>query len=469
MLGYSIKLKAEKTIREMCYEVEEGGSGLDGIAYNAGLIKTYNFKDSKVVDVLPYGEDNEVAFIIQCGTGEKLPIHYKWIGYIEGLKVTSNYPDTTLIKVTTTKFLDTKTGHISDVSDHPLCSCGEIATVKVEKKYKLCEACATKAVHKNNYSYKPDYKFIGSQIKSDEDTPVWYGLEVEMSTDKRLLRDFMYKHSNSVYLKDDSSIRGSGYNVEMVSMPHSFSALMGKDSWLSQLNVLPYEDHNANGCHVHISRTAFVSDKHYSLFYFLMYKMEKIATKVGGRDLTDYCQLLPTGKVHSKKNAKTEGRGRSLFLNEQNTPTVEARFFKGTTKAQNLRAYVQFLESIIKYTKYHSTTVSAKGWFAYMTKKSKKYADLIAVVGSLDELEAEEAVVTYREPKTIQKVISKLTLSEFGDVITIKTDIHLYTGVKIKHYVLDENRISFYFEDDSGYRESTSVDITSITELTLEV
>ena len=287
---------------------------------------------------------------------------------------------------------------------------------------------------------------------ADEATPTWYGLEVEVSTSKDKLGKFMHKHHGSVYLKEDSSIRGSGHNVEIVSHPHSFKGLMDSKSWLSEIGSVPTQETDDNGCHVHISRTAFKDDKHYSLFYFLLHRMHQVATKVGGRELTTYCELNPTGRVHSKTKEHCRNGGRSVYLNERNEDTVEARFFKGTTKVSKLRAYVQLLESLIKYTKYHAKTVTVKGWFGYVTQKSTKYKELLEVLGDIDK-EHLDINVVYKEPRKKAYTIDTIKAKDLVNVFNITTSKNgdVLEG-EIEEYSLKQRVIYFRLSNGDSKR-----------------
>jgi len=275
----------------------------------------------------------------------------------------------------------------------------------------------------------------------------------------------MNKHEDTVYLKEDSSIQGDGHRVEIVSHPHSFNELMKKDSWLDTISTLPTNNHEENGCHVHISRTAFEDDKHYGLFYFLIHSIEGIATKVGGRSLTGYCKMRPSGRIHNKANKRGDSGGdRSIFLNERGSQTVEARFFKGTTKTNELKSYVQLLESLIKYTRYHSKRVTIKGWFQYISQKSTKYKELLERVGDVTTHSEYDVIVTYKTPKRVRRGINKLTIVEMDCIIGIKlkdgTDIKVS---KVNHVYIHTININ----QDEGY-SNTDVSIKKIDYVLLE-
>lgn len=424
MLNYTIELKNKEDIESLCYTTEDGTKGLDGVAFDYAILKDNDFYTDTVTVIGANKMENNIAALLINNNRGSIYIHPSWVKSFNGEVISNELKkvDDNKIKVTDTYIVNTNTGDLIDSNTLPLCTkCNAITTNKY-KGIHMCKSCIEDLTTAKAYNYKPSFKFIGKQIKADKDNNVWYGVEIEVSTDKEKLKEFTFINRDSVYLKSDSTIQGSGHNVEIVTHPHSFSELMSKtkSSWVNTIDNLPTNDSDANGMHIHISRTAFVDDRHYSLFYFLLYRMNKIATKVGGRELTDYCKLIPSGKVHTKEkdNTKTPS-GRTVFLNESNKDTVEARFFKGTTNSEDIRANIQLLESIIKYTKYHSRTVSVDGWFQYITKKSKKYKELLKKVGDIDSKDKEIEVI-YTQPKYRTILIDAITIKDLHNLVQVQ-------------------------------------------------
>ncbi len=471
MLGYEIELKSKVQISRLCYETEDGTLGQDGIGFNFDALYSNKFMvvDNKVklVGATNY-EDGLYAYLIENEDGKQTYVHLDWIAKFKGSPTIAHSElSADMLMVTRVYFINPKTGSIEHKNTLPSCShCGSMGTVLMGDGKYLCTECNNKLTNNKNYSWKPDtFKMVGSQLPKDRENPVWYGLEIEMATDREALGKFMYTYGKDLYLKDDGSIEGDGFHTELVSHPHSFKELMLKDSWLSNMGKLSAEETDANGCHVHISRTAFVDDRHYSMFYFLMHKMDGIATKVGGRQLTHYCELIPSGKVFTKKNDTNNGGGRQLFLNESNDATIEARFFKGTTNVINLKAYVQYLESIIKYTRYHTDTVNVKGWFEYVTEKSTKYKELLVIVGNISAEEMGIEVI-YREPISTIKTLTELTATELSNIVYIKTkDGKEYKDVVIVNFYPRQQKMSIHYNNEESSR---SIRFSNIETLTIE-
>lgn len=275
---------------------------------------------------------------------------------------------------------------LEELAAHLCKSCNSQKILHLDTGY--CKECFTeKFIKCNNYSYKPIPVFKGKQQSSDKDNPVWYGIELEYSINNAdNLGLFNYNHNKidtKFYLKSDSSIAkpsGCVTTAEIVTHPHSFTELMGC-KWLNDLESIPSIDNedtrSSNGCHVHISRTAFINHKHYAKWYFFLYSLtDNVLNKIGRRECNEYCKNLMSGSILTKEN-KYNAERREVVINERNTDTVEVRVFSSTNKPKELKQYIQLLESTIKYAKYAQKILTYDGWFAYISKYSSKYAELL--------------------------------------------------------------------------------------------
>ena len=283
----------------------------------------------------------------------------------------------------------------------------------------LCqEHFIEKHLNIRNYSYKPTPEFQGEQIKKDKDHPIWYGIELEYGcATKDKLAELHYLNPDKIYFKADSSIKGT-IRAECVSHPHSFTSLMSNDSYINSLGILDVDyTGDANGCHIHISRTAFKDNRHYSLFYFLIHSDNELLQAVAGRKFTNYCKPLPTGKVYTKKCA-VGGEDRSVAVNETNSATVEIRVFNSTNKPEQVKRYIQFLDSLIKYTRYHSKRVSLDRWAKYVEKYKGKYAELYSFLREYGINKLNGSVV-YKEPKVVLRKLDQVKPKEFTDIVGI--------------------------------------------------
>lgn len=304
--------------------------------------------------------------------------------------------------------------------------CGDSSVALIEDSC-LCSSCFTRKYTKiNSYNYKPDPIFIGEQLKTDKDTPVWYGIELEHSCkDTFVAAKYKYKYSKDdsvFYFKHDGSIYSSELPVEMVTHPHSFSALMGAP-WLNDLKAINAinnkEVYNKNGCHIHVSSTAFSDDKHYAKWYFFIYSLANgILQKIANRECTSYCQNIKVGSLLTKSKEPTGANVRTVIINERNDKTKEVRMFSTTTNPKVLKSYIQLLESTIKYSKYANTKLSYDSWVAYVSKYSTKYSELMEVLSGITLPKPKELLVPTKEIEVLNvydvptKFLSNIILIE---------------------------------------------------------
>ena len=393
----------------------EGTLHSDGVVFNNNIIGGSNIECIKVLV-----DSDRYAFETHNG----MYIASQWISKINNITLKK---DTKLVGdkyiILKDMYLDINTLTFTPASEMLICDCcGDVSEHTTPNDGKLCSKCLVDKFYDiKSYSYKPTPTFFGKQIKADVDNPIHYGIELEYGFNSRTnMALLMMEHSKEVYLKSDSSIRGGEYKAELVTHPMSFEYLMSDAKWLDKLSsieAIPNTDYN--GCHVHISRSAFVDDKHYSLFYFMMHNMYDVLQYVGGRKFTDYCKPRASGKVFNKTKGNTSNANgdRAVMLNENNQATIEARFFASTDKAEDIKMYVQLLESVIKYTKY-KTTVTVTGWVKYVQKYSIKYNFLNIKLGGVQK-EWLDGNVTYKAPRMVTKDFSKVMASKLICISTI--------------------------------------------------
>lgn len=336
-----------------------------------------------------------------------------------------------------------------EVIEAKLCNyCGRQKILHLDTGY--CKECFyEKYIECNNYSYKPTPVFKGKQQSSDKDNPVWYGIELEYSiSNADKLGLFNYNHNKvdtKFYLKSDRSIArpdGCTTTAEMVTHPHSFTELMGC-KWLNDLESIPSIDNeetrSRNGCHVHISRTAFINHKHYAKWYFFLYSLtDNVLNKIGRRECTDYCKNLKNGNILTKEN-KDNYELRDVVINERNTDTVEVRVFSSTNKPKELKQYIQLLESTIKYAKYAQKSLTYDSWFVYINKYSSKYAEL------LEELQQIPSEIRAKVKKTL--VPTKEVIVNSIEEVPYKYIPHI-TKVVIDNETFEISTLEFDFSND---------------------
>lgn len=295
-------------------------------------------------------------------------------------------------------------------------------------KHGYCDSCfKDKFSYVNNYSHKPSPIFYGEQLDSDKENPVWYGIELEHSSNSRMnVANFSYKYNQDrFYFKSDSSIRYSDFPIEMVTHPHSFKELMSCE-WVNNLHELDVVDddkaHEKNGCHIHVSSTAFTDDNHYAKWYFFIYSLANgILQRIANRELTSYCRAIKYDNIITK-TLEPKSYDRSVIINERNSYTKEVRVFSTTVEPKVLKSYIQFLESTIKYSKYAKKSLCYDDYIAYIFKYNTKYQELIDVVNGIDATKKPRPIVVPTEYNDVNSIfdvpsncLSLITLIEMND------------------------------------------------------
>lgn len=323
---------------------------------------------------------------------------------------------------------------------------------RVEALYKegKCTTCFTSEYTRlNGYSFKPTPIFKGEQLKSDKNNPVWYGIELEHSIDKPVtMADFIHKYGDSVYLKNDSSIMGSNLSCEMVSHPHSFQELMKEDSWVNSLNTLKTisdtRQFDTNGCHIHISNTAFIDDANYSKWYFFVYSLANgILQKIGQRELTSYCKNIKYDTLLSKTIVKSDisNLDRGVVINEKNKHTKEVRVFSTTTEPKTLKRYIQFLESTLKYSKYAKKTLNYDDYFNYVMKYAEKYRELLECITGLTEITKPEPII-FPTKRIFVDTWNEVPSKYYANIISLKV---VSTWVTVSNLLIDTSNGRFTY------------------------
>lgn len=473
------KVKIKSAINKTVAKVEEDGQNklhTEGVLYvDTILDELRKMEFVEIVSTYVYG--NLYAFGVKKADGGTTFISPKWVkdvtdGTLTIAEPTNDIP-TNSTYITQGKVLLHKDNiTLVHTDDLKLCTCcgSPIEEDTVLNKAKLCKRCyVDRHFDVKSYSHKPKPIFVGEQLENDADTPVWYGVELEYGLNSKLsICKAIAEHN--IYLKSDNSIEsGTEGRAEMVTHPYSFKHLMGEDSWINNIDSIDANSSIKNGCHIHVSRTAWKDNKHFALTYYLMYEMgakngaEKSMLEIlGGRTFTNYCKRdRPSDKIHkiTKDGAKSNGR---IWLNESNEKTIEFRFFGGTNKAVEMKRYVQLLEAVIKYTKYHSKRVTITGLGKYIEKHKVKYKELHKF-WEANNFQA-EATIVYKAPVRKSYLASNVKYSVIMDTVLIEmqngTVYDNVTGIHVDGSTL-------YFR--KANRDSMSVQFDDVKRVEVEV
>lgn len=347
------------------------------------------------------------------------PIHESWIeniiddnGTVHTIEHSKPWLTSTLIKLSTQYyFLNIDTLELI-FNDQCCTSCG--APLETTTEFGICSSCEEEITNVKNYSYKPDPVFFGTSAVNK-----YYGIELEYGfrSRKEALK-VVAPHSSALYLKSDSSIRGGEFQAELVSHPHTFEQLMDPSSFIHTVAKAAVQDREENGCHIHISRSSFTDQKHYALFYFLVYASKEFLEFVGGRTLNTYCKYQPLGKIYTKENTPNPA-DRAVVINECNPNTVEIRIFKSTNNTAEIKRFVQFIDSAIEYTRQAKKQVSLTNYFKYIKSHVTKYDMLMASIANYKGSVADPIV--YRAPIIKDIKANSLTLTDLANITAVRT------------------------------------------------
>lgn len=250
-----------------------------------------------------------------------------------------------------------------------------------------------------NYSYKPSAIFINDDghksYYSSEYTDIagklrsqlYMGFELELEVGRGVSRNDCAEHvcetinegngDSVVYLKEDGSIQNG---FEIVSHPMTLDFAMNHFKWngISDLIKKGCKSWDATNCglHIHMSRNAFVDDKHLFKFFKFLYDNSSDMKAFAGRSVSyakwDKSAFLngwrnydeTTGNYNMQfsssfmKHAKGEGYNEDRYtaVNLQNRHTIELRFFRPSLNPNTVISALQFCEALFNYTETECNT-----------------------------------------------------------------------------------------------------------------
>lgn len=410
--------KIKKTLTEVEYE-DETEQITELVTYHpdvSGFRGTLNASIHSLTDI------EGTVFFETVSNEFTYVIHPSWIDTINGEKaiISTVYQTNNLVKLSEKEVLNIASKTVSNLADLDVCiECGSVRDID---GMDICSFCLDEGYFDVlRYSHTPEYRFHGEQKgKLESEHPTWYGIELEYGLPrKRDMAKIVYnsegvKGDKALYLKSDSTIRGGEYTAELVTHPMSFDYLM-KTNWIDELPTLEAEDQpGQNGCHIHVNRDAFKSDKAFNKFKFLILDNPKVAEAVGGRTA---CKFAPFSNDKDPRNStkdKITGPKYSA-INQTHKDTIECRFMDSTSNPTTLRRYIQFIDSMIKYCSYHSNTASFENYAKYVAKYNNKYS-------IINDFVKENTKLFTKGKVTIKPTVRKVTTLEnfkIGDLATV--------------------------------------------------
>lgn len=249
-----------------------------------------------------------------------------------------------------------------------------------------------------------------------------YGLELEVSTDV-CLEDF-YNHTEYPFfvLKSDSTIpQVRSYCFEIVTLPSeanalclNMSLLMNriKDKTENNLSSIGGEvsSNKSNGMHIHVDRENFVDKRHLNNFlhffnqpsngHFIFYMSDRDNYRTFQKwssplSLVGYYRDSFTSVA---KNTQTSCRSADKYTatNVKHSKTVEVRIFQGDTSAASVCKNIQFVDSVVEYTRERSLiTCTVEAYLHWLASTpSNQYLELKEFINK--KMPLEEALLFSR-------------------------------------------------------------------------
>lgn len=226
---------------------------------------------------------------------------------------------------------------------------------------------------KSTSSWMFDESFWEPALKINPSlTDLYLGPEIEVECVNGILgegADWVYRHATerTVYLKYDGSL---SHGFEIVGHPGTLGWYMEHFNWdaLTGLSDLGFKSWNRRSCglHVHLSRSAFVDEKHLFKFFYLFYKNSPQMIQFAGRESRfasfsideflaryngwgdrDYDSGYSFMK-YAKNEAVNDNRYCAINLRRSNT--IELRFFRPSLRRETVMAAFQMCDAAHRYT-----------------------------------------------------------------------------------------------------------------------
>jgi hypothetical protein len=240
-----------------------------------------------------------------------------------------------------------------------------------EEQENATRCCSSGEVHE--YSHRPTFWFWRSDENGEitshfapSRNELYLGIELETECGSQYWSDFLsdageeYGNERFCYGKEDGSLDESG--IELVTMPSTMDAFMQRFPWeaLRTWNANGARSYWRGTCgmHIHVSRSYF-SPTHMWRFVAFQLRNQSLCARLGQRETSGYAEWQTLGDFGTYGNAKlsavVKGRGanggRYVAINFQNSDTIELRYFRGNLREDVIRARVEFVDALARFTK----------------------------------------------------------------------------------------------------------------------
>lgn len=209
----------------------------------------------------------------------------------------------------------------------------------------------------HSYSYRPNLIFSGAG-------PVYLGAELELSTGHyeqgarqqqaaaKIITESEIGHL--VYLKQDGSISGHGFEAVFHPMSYDFLVENWPEDLLRRMRNAGAVPHDSCGMHVHVSRSGFTDGSHAYRWIKFMYRNQRIMSRMARRNPSSWGSFdRPDERAAAKWHAKGGygANNRYTAINCIPRETFEVRIFASTLNRTRFLGSLGLVDASVEYTR----------------------------------------------------------------------------------------------------------------------
>lgn len=260
------------------------------------------------------------------------------------------------------------------------------ATINTKTKAHLCNDCATRkgSANINNHSHRPHPLYFANDYVGKN---TYFGWELEVESGNTDISDISNTfRDRRLYFKLDSSINEG---VEIVSHPMTFSYMKTHKEFFVQLlkglekTKCKSADTQTCGMHIHVSKDGVSQMQLWKMLDFFR-KNKKFVYTMSGRtsvkQLNRYASLGKISKGAQPKMARKfwDGADKYTAINILPNKTIEFRIFKGTLNPKKFFKNIEFVDSLLEWTRVESLRgITASNYCQYIKDNKRKYPNVL--------------------------------------------------------------------------------------------
>lgn len=311
-----------------------------------------------------------------------------------------------------------------------------------------------------NYTTSVPDILKGKKKKDKEGTPIYIGMELEVSTEYTHKELIDFQKEVFFICKHDGSITGSKpVKTELVTRIGSIKWI--KEQWAHFFNSVDYRKFDTsvntnNGMHIHIGRECFDDDFHVRNFAWMINNpantpfIVALSERGSLEAMRTYCGFSNIDNIKKTKSFKdiisfcTQHRGAVNFKGGFSAKTVELRIFKGIVSFASIMKNLEFLESMFEFSRSLRSyrKLNLQSYFEYVFKTpTNKY---FALKRFLEEINYQDYIVTAQIKELVsnetdpEKIVKLLNNS---DIELTNEHISMLNKGKKRLYILEDGKV----------------------------